>query len=115
METSITAEQILESNKLIAEFMEISTCSDIHHMDDKCYYFGVDGYLKAGEAKYNTSWDWLMPVVEKIKSLRHGWHQMTDIVLELQIGSTIDEVYQAVIEFIRAYKQSITTTPINLK
>ena len=47
--------EILEGNKLIAEFLnqKLPSNSDF------------DIYL------YHSSWDWLMPVVEKIESLNH--------------------------------------------
>ena len=40
----------MKDNKLIAEFME------------------VDGFLSLSQMEYHTSWDWLMPVIEKIGS-----------------------------------------------
>lgn len=48
----MTQEEILKGNKLIAEFMgnKFTHCSSI-----KC-------------VKYHSSWDWLMPVVEKIET-----------------------------------------------
>jgi hypothetical protein len=46
-----------ENNKLIAEFMNVD------HVD-------IDqAYEDYGELKYHTSWDWLMPVVDKIDSI----------------------------------------------
>ena len=55
----MSTENIIEGNKLIAEFMKIK----IDH----------NGRYKAGYnslyMKYNCSWDWLMPVVEKIEHL----------------------------------------------
>jgi hypothetical protein len=52
-------QEILEGNKLIADFM------GWHHHEDKKY----DAH-EMSNLKYHTSWDWLMPVVEKIESLR---------------------------------------------
>lgn len=62
----MTTEEILEGNKLIAEFMGAKIIVENYHginiikFPDKSTkdLFGL---------KYNTSWDWLMPVVEKIE------------------------------------------------
>lgn len=48
-------QEILEGNKLIADFM-----GWIHH-EDKAY-----DEKEMRELKHHSSWDWLMPVVEKI-------------------------------------------------
>lgn len=57
----MTQEQITQNNKLIAEFMKVSTPNGLVFED-----------VNTGEIhtiKYHTSWDWLMPVVEKIEDL----------------------------------------------
>ena len=53
------SEGIIEGNKLIAGFMETGVKPD--------YYF-IDGYL------YNSSWNRLMPVVEKIEEINDPHH-----------------------------------------
>lgn len=61
----MTQEEILKRNKVIAEF-------DGHKIN---FGFNQKGILFLGEhinedqLKYNSSWDWLMPVVEKIESI----------------------------------------------
>jgi hypothetical protein len=55
-----------EGNKLIAEFMNV----DLMTLKGE----GVIEFIKVQEyflrsAKYHSSWDWLMPVVEKIEKL----------------------------------------------
>ena len=66
----------MEHNKLIAEFMGKSGSVDFH--DSKGYipiywYNGINGGhktpYKEDELEYHKSWDWLMPVVEKIEFL----------------------------------------------
>lgn len=61
----MTEQEILEDDKLIAEFME--------------YYFHAGKFYKKGAKtlgqwfsipKYNISWDWLMPVWCRIRDLR---------------------------------------------
>jgi hypothetical protein len=60
----------LENNKLIADFMGM----------EHCYRPYGDGFMEVKEndscveledLQYHESWDWLMPVVEKINSIAH--------------------------------------------
>jgi len=48
--------------------------------------------------QYKYSWDWLMPVVDRVEQVNQGVPQQ---MLHLSLYSTIDEVYQAVVEFIK--------------
>lgn len=64
------------SNRLIAEFMETSGNVDFHNGEGFVpiyWYSGINGGhktpYKEDELEYHKSWDWLMPVVEKIESL----------------------------------------------
>lgn len=71
----LSPNEILKNNKLIAEFMEFEK----YHIKDK-----NDGYLvvlKKGyipmetcvaKLQFHSSWDWLMPVVEKIEDLDYN-------------------------------------------
>jgi len=63
-------EEITQNNKLIAEFMEVPVLKELN----KIYYdinktgkiiYSLNDVLLG----YHKSWDWLMPVVEKIESL----------------------------------------------
>ena len=67
-------EEILAGNKLIAEFMGASlrddlTCRSYPIMQIPQWAFKIYNFdtLKVGGYDYATSWDWLMPVVQKIK------------------------------------------------
>ena len=55
-----------ENNKLIAEFMGLEpyNLKYIKHP-----FFKREKEIHVVNLKYHTSWDWLMPVVEKIESL----------------------------------------------
>ena len=100
----------MNNNKLIAEFMGAEP--------DKKTFFrtGEEVYF------YHTSWDWLMPVVEKIRGLEEGMlveridimpndgvaihysHPPKMIVVDTSKGvDTLDATYQAVVEFIKTY------------
>jgi len=77
----------MNNNKLIAEFMGY----EVHPVYED----------ERHDLQYHTSWDWLMPVVEKIEQVNEGVpHQL----LNISLFSSIDEVYQAVIEFIESYE-----------
>ena len=105
------------NNKLIAKFMGVNviTLDDVRKNKNP-YFSSADGYLE-DEMRYHTSWDWLMPVVEKIESLRDtngNAYRFTIDMCNAQIeGTTIevsggsykrDATYQAVVEFIKTHK-----------
>jgi hypothetical protein len=56
---------------------------------------------------YESSWDMLMPVVEKIDSL-HNNHpfEVAEFCNGYQISAKINIIYQAVIEFIKWHNQN---------
>ena len=87
----------MENNKLIAEFMELE-------VEDGLYYYTtlMDDY-KTDMLYFNTSWDWLMPVVEKcfqIELKGNLFFKLNDALLT----TNIDEVYKAVINIIKQIK-----------
>lgn len=123
----MTQEEILKRNEAIALFM------GVHHEirkytnnpDDKgimIYFFPDAGtketyLLDAKELPYNTRWDWLMPVVEKIESIENSDDYEVDIFSNCceigckdehsAVGKTkIEAVWQAVIQFILWYNQN---------
>ena len=73
----------MDNNKLIAEFMG---------------YIYEDDILVPEEPQYHTSWDWLIPVIEKIEQVNEGVPQQ---MLHVNLYSEIGEVYTAVVEFIK--------------
>ena len=97
----------MKENKLIAEFMGY----EVHPTyEDERY-----------DLHYHTSWDWLMPVVEKIEyieSITHG-NQFQVMICEEEVGiydkhtqtqivciptdgeSKLTNTYKAVVEFIK--------------
>ena len=87
---------IKEGNKLIAEFML---------RDEDLYQYTGDNN-KYKSCKYHSSWDWLMPVVEKITSIDyqypcfHAWDLYGGIKNSLY-NVDIKETYKYVIEFIQ--------------
>ena len=70
MTTDNTVPTVEEMNKVIAEFMEYEITEMETYRE-----FRKDGYLwYENEIKYHSSWDWLMPVVEKIESIYDDFH-----------------------------------------
>lgn len=64
----MTKIEVIGGNKMITEFMGLEKC-------DRCpgdcgkYKIGAGIYMNHEELGYHKSWDWLMPVVEKIEDL----------------------------------------------
>ena len=79
----------MKKNKLIGDFMDIQST-------------GLSIY-KESAYHYHDSWDWLMPVLKKIKLQIHPnnmgmWRKVTQ-----PIGYDIHEVHQEAVEFIKRY------------
>lgn len=80
--------EIVDGNKLIAEFMGFKKRTDLHTRGalfmqapapdgvtySPCYIVDKadDPHDEFLELKYNSSWDWLMPVIEKITKIEDG-------------------------------------------
>jgi len=120
-----TKEEIIEGNKLIAEFMgyEKTIYSDVFNGDLYALDVSKGEIYAISQMQYHTSWDWIMPVVEKIESFgfytnilsadndnkKHAMH-ITLVNEEEQYSlwyeSKILAVYKAVVEFIKWYNQN---------
>lgn len=98
----------MNDNKLIAEFMGLPLvpCSigTEHGIVTEGYkHPKVDVPVIPSGMQYHTSWDWLMPVVQKIEDY------LSDNVGEVGYfddGLTSNDIevrYQAVVEFIKEY------------
>lgn len=93
---------IANDNKLIAEFMGCVWKDDIH--GDEYYRPNESNPCSIEDLKYHLSWDWLMPVVEKCKSINNKCQQWHAIFSSLQLLK-IDIVYKAVVGFIKWYNK----------
>ena len=87
-------------NKLIADFMGVNviTINDVRENKNP-YISSADGHLES-ELKYHTSWDWLMPVVNKCMQTGDNtdeWDALYDAL------STVNKtnIHEAVVEFIK--------------
>ena len=81
----------MKNNKLIAEFMGDIPKYVIGH--GKAYNKYKD---------YSKSWDWLMPVVQKVSSLCDEPCELDNMKHALLTGD-IESVYDDVVEFIKQY------------
>ena len=118
--------EIESGNKLIADFLDrykgqkIEDCEDEIVLDIK--YDGFSGSevsrktrkFTYSDLKYHSSWDWLMPVVEKINKT---WEytdmdgdeflpgeQIISVIREALGQVMIDAVYENVVDFINWHK-----------
>lgn len=71
----------MKDNKLIAEFMGV-----VFH-DDENQFYNTDGLYIGLELEYHKSWDWLMPVLEKIESIEESYDREH---LAIKIGYSYD-------------------------
>jgi hypothetical protein len=105
-----------EENKLIAEFMGYKTYEHTNSIAIRLLEENEFNSIDIGHihTKFHTSWDWLMPVVEKIESLNfsiemnkqeEGDYQCLiikkDILVQTFSNNKIEAVYNAVIKFIK--------------
>jgi hypothetical protein len=90
----------MENNKLIAEFMGFQETSIGWYDADECLHEKDNTF---DTLRFDVDWNWLMPVVERIEQVIQGVPQQ---MLHLSLYSTIDEVYQAVVGFIKWYNNN---------
>ena len=102
-----------ENNKLIAEFMGAKEVRK-----DNFKFPNRTGLpLQIGTIKYHSDWNWLMAVVDKIKSMGYyidiligAWTIVqigkgNDKLFRFEKNKTIEAVYAACVEFIEWYNQ----------
>ena len=94
----------MKDNKLIAEFM--GAFFDDNGMTRICGRFGLERVSDLN-LKYHSSWDWLMPVMDKCFDI-HLEHSddLSFLLNDALLTTNIDEVYKAVVEFIKRTKKS---------
>lgn len=96
----------MKDNKIIAEFMGLE---NVNTLTKPMYDYGESGGCRSLEDLwYHTDWNWLMPVVDKIKSIsgklpthignipnNEDWESNNFL------STNIEETYRAVVEFIK--------------
>ena len=126
-------ENIVENNKLIAEFMGAKP-SD-RYADGTTFVYTKESlptphssyHWDLGSMEYDIRWDWLMPVVEKIDNIGfdvcisrisckiHPILEPEKTITSLVCGDTskkLELVYGCVIEFIKWYNRKRLTSHI---
>jgi hypothetical protein len=107
-------QEITEGNKLIAEFMGKSGNVDFH--DGKGYvpiywYNGIHGGhktpYKEDELEYHKSWDWIMPVIDKINGMGKEYNFA---IFKTYVSLTIEKSSKVYKDFSFAYSEYITST-----
>ena len=116
-EGDVMDHECISDNEMIAEFMggqRVLPDEDVYNMpthNNLCY--GVN------ELQYDTSWDWLMPVVEKIECTHDDKGDCFNVMMEAfectisGLGLTLclnghtkmDATYKAVVEFIKEHNE----------
>mgnify|MGYP003149550293 CR=1 FL=1 len=96
----------MKENKLIADFMGVQYKSDEDYFkelaemrEDGIFY--EQGYMES-QLNYHESWDWLIPVVQKIEQVNEG---VPSELWNLSLYSYQEEVYDAVVEFIKQHNK----------
>ena len=100
-------------NKLIAEFMGMTYEKNIGWYDNQMMLEQIVYDLNDGncfdELQFETSWNWLMPVVEKIDdmfgeddNIDNGINRVHNAVLTFDIN----QVYGHVVDFINEYNKN---------
>jgi hypothetical protein len=87
----------MENNKLIAEFMGLVVSDSDNYTSELHTNVDVD-------LEYHTSWDWLMPVVQECLTKGEDEHEW-DAIYNAVGTIDIEDVYQAVVEFIKEYNK----------
>ncbi len=88
-----------ENNKLIAEFMDVEFYKGtLFNMGYRV--FSDEKLYREHELNYHSSWDWLMPVIDKCYQ-----EHMSKHIAEAVMTCNIDEAYKVVVEFIKEYNR----------
>jgi len=96
----------MENNKLIAEFMELE-------VEDGLYYYttSMDDY-KTDTLYFNSSWDWLMPVAQKIYDEKEFDNELVLLIRDSIAELNLKNSYESIIDYLvfRKNKQEVIST-----
>ena len=105
----------MKDNKLIAEFMGYDISTIVSNGVEVVEFEDAD--VRVEDLKYHTSWNWLMPVVDKIEDEGYGFERNKqedgdwqclivkgyDIIHQTFADCSREATYKAVVEFIKEY------------
>jgi hypothetical protein len=102
---------IVEGNKLIAEFMGIRDKVDCWNANEKKFVpsYHIEGrtmFMIARDLKYHTSWDWLKPVVDEIFTYSVAFPEQAKPIRAMSIVVDITACYNRVLQFIKWHNES---------
>lgn len=133
----MTKQEILENNQLIAEFMEFNPCKVYNYKGKQYDYYLPNGFelIKEVETtiesnwceileeqdncfiedlKFHKSWDWLIPVIQKLLTLKLKEIVPSDLDISyvrnkhyLSVNNLLDinVLFKNVVEFIEWYNK----------
>ena len=90
----------MKENELIAEFMGLSHCEEGWITIPNENRNGVSEDEISNDLQYHTSWDWLIPVVDKCYKTGDDTHQWDDL-MDAMFTCDISIVHTQVVEFIK--------------
>ena len=108
------AQRELSGNKLIAKFEYGDLCENLDSDDDCLVRDDDTNYIDfyVSDARYHDSWDWLMPVIKKIRSIHNEeftfaeYDDATAIIKYINpYDYDIDFVFENVVKFIKWYNE----------
>jgi len=102
--------EIIEGNKMIAEFLELPKCKRC--TDCGGYDFDNGIIWRPDQMEYHSSFDWLMPVVEKAVntitfSTNEGHILISNLIMSIQSFDK-KEIFDCLIEYIQWYNLQTT-------
>jgi len=123
----MSQDKTIEGKKVIAKFMGLPECDRCKGVCD-CFKVGVV-YYNPDQLEYNTSFDWLMPVVDKIETIKSKKGHPIFMYLSAKLctieemdivngknkiiaqgkGPRIEAAYSAVVDFITWYNSQPKT------
>jgi hypothetical protein len=106
-----------ENNKLLAEFMgvfdKILSTQNIHSWSDAPFYYTTENSKEkvieniSNYVKYDTDWNWLMEVTQKIDAVcgidLHEWDEHINNAL---CSKSLHTTYNACVEFVQWYNKN---------
>lgn len=118
---NLSEQEIKDSNKLIAEFMGLKYHDSYGYHRDIYFESAIEIDGEVYSPEYHSSWDWLMPVVEKTISIEGVTVKTTNWLVDIYYNDNrtassmavlktdnitmIDCYYKAVVNFIHWYNQ----------
>ncbi len=99
----LTKEEILEGNKLIAVFMGDYFDTGL----EPSYYIRYNKEYKLEDSQFHCSWDWMMPVVDKINGMGKAY---SFAIFKSYVSLTVEKGGKVFKDYSFAYSEYITPT-----